>query len=81
MMPAATVMPLVMRRAAYENWRTPVVGVALLVPVGPDCLAVADLLGTRMLPGDVVIIKGSRGGMRWQIAQALTSQEITGILS
>jgi hypothetical protein len=31
------------------------VGVALLVPVGPDCLAVADLQGTLMLPVGGVI--------------------------
>ncbi|MFJ3310735.1 hypothetical protein ACIPSA_48910 [Streptomyces sp. NPDC086549] len=49
-MSATTVTPPVRRRAAYENWRPPVVGVALLVPVGPDCLAVADLQGTLMLP-------------------------------
>jgi hypothetical protein len=42
------------RRAAYEDWRPPVVGVALLMPVGADCLAVADLCGMLMLPvGDV----------------------------
>jgi hypothetical protein len=38
------------RRAAYENWRPPVIGVSLLVPVRADCLAVADLLGALMLP-------------------------------
>lgn len=42
------------RRAAYEDWRPPVVGIALLMPVGADCLAVADLRGMLMLPvGDV----------------------------
>jgi UDP-N-acetylmuramoyl-tripeptide--D-alanyl-D-alanine ligase len=39
------------------------------------------LLEKILQPGDVVLIKGSRGGMRWQIAQALTGQPITGILS
>lgn len=39
------------------------------------------LLEKFMRPGDVVLVKGSRGGMRWQIAQALTGQEITGIMS
>ncbi|ELS54917.1 glutamate ligase domain-containing protein [Streptomyces viridochromogenes] len=39
------------------------------------------LLEKLLRPDDVVLIKGSRGGMRWQIAQALTGQEITGILS
>jgi UDP-N-acetylmuramoyl-tripeptide--D-alanyl-D-alanine ligase len=54
---------------------------------GVDAAIVADnstateLLSKMLQPGDVVIIKGSRGGMRWQIAQALTGQEITGILS
>ncbi|MFD5689673.1 glutamate ligase domain-containing protein [Streptomyces rubiginosohelvolus] len=39
------------------------------------------LLNKILQPGDIVLIKGSRGGMRWQIAQALTGQEITGIIS
>lgn len=40
--------------AAYENWKPPLVGVALLMPVGPDRLVVADLHGLLMLPiGDV----------------------------
>ncbi|MEV5815925.1 hypothetical protein [Streptomyces mutabilis] len=37
-------------RASYENWRPPVVGVSLLVPVGADCIVVADLRGMLMLP-------------------------------
>ncbi|GGX93989.1 glutamate ligase domain-containing protein [Streptomyces fructofermentans] len=54
---------------------------------GVDTAIVGDnetattLLEKLLQPGDVVIIKGSRGGMRWQIAQALTGQPITGILS
>jgi hypothetical protein len=36
--------------ARYENWRPPVVGVSLLIPVGADSLAVADLLGLLALP-------------------------------
>ncbi|MFC5220472.1 glutamate ligase domain-containing protein [Streptomyces coerulescens] len=40
-----------------------------------------QLLERILSPGDTVLIKGSRGGMHWQIAQALTSQPITGILS
>ncbi|MFI5887916.1 hypothetical protein [Streptomyces sp. NPDC051554] len=53
MTPATAATP-VRRSAAYENWRPPGVGVALLMPVGPDCLVVADLGGTLMLPiGDV----------------------------
>ncbi|MFJ4824978.1 glutamate ligase domain-containing protein [Streptomyces bacillaris] len=39
------------------------------------------LLEKILRPGDIVLVKGSRGGMRWQIAQALTGKEITGILS
>lgn len=42
------------RHPGYENWRPPIFGVALLLPVGADCLAVADLRGMLMLPvGDV----------------------------
>ncbi|MGW0314039.1 glutamate ligase domain-containing protein [Streptomyces flavidovirens] len=54
---------------------------------GADVAIVADnetataLLEKLLQPDDVVIVKGSRGGMRWQIAQALTGQKITGILS
>ncbi|GLW74956.1 hypothetical protein Kpho02_72530 [Kitasatospora phosalacinea] len=29
-------------------------------------------------PGDVVLVKGSRSGMRWQIAQALAGQPVAG---
>ncbi|TVZ84858.1 hypothetical protein [Streptomyces sp. BK340] len=53
-MPAAAATPPSKHHAAYENWRPPVVGVALLVPVGTDCLAVADLQGTLMLPAGAV---------------------------
>ncbi|MEU4890969.1 UDP-N-acetylmuramoylalanyl-D-glutamate--2,6-diaminopimelate ligase [Streptomyces sp. NPDC044780] len=54
---------------------------------GADTAIVSDnetataLLEKIVQPDDVVLIKGSRGGMRWQIAQALTGQEITGLLS
>lgn len=52
-MPVTSSIPA-QRRAAYENWRPPVVGIALLIPVGADCLVVADLCGMLMLPvGDV----------------------------
>ncbi|MDX2705637.1 UDP-N-acetylmuramoylalanyl-D-glutamate--2,6-diaminopimelate ligase [Streptomyces sp. PA03-6a] len=53
---------------------------------GVDAAIVADnetateLVKKILQPGDIVLTKGSRGGMRWQIAQALTGQEITGIL-
>ncbi|MEU8687676.1 hypothetical protein [Streptomyces sp. NPDC048665] len=75
-MSAATAESLVRHRAVYENWRPPVVGVALLVPVGPDCLAVADLLGTLMLPAGGVydgqtleeaahrVLSGPTGGLQ-----------------
>ncbi|MFE3881894.1 hypothetical protein ACFXPQ_03055 [Streptomyces lydicus] len=38
----------------YENWRPPVIGVSLLVPVGPDAVVVADLLGSITLPTGLV---------------------------
>lgn len=52
---------------------------------GVEAAIVADnetataMLQTIVQPGDIVLVKGSRGGMRWQVAQALTGQEITGI--
>ncbi|MDV9173444.1 hypothetical protein R6V09_25500 [Streptomyces sp. W16] len=53
MTPATAAIP-VGRSAAYEDWRPPVVGVALLMPIGADCLVVADLHGLLMLPvGDI----------------------------
>ncbi|ATM24831.1 hypothetical protein SMD44_p20048 (plasmid) [Streptomyces alboflavus] len=43
--------PARQRRAApYENWRPPIIGVSLLVPIGADSLVVADLLGGIMIP-------------------------------
>ncbi|MFJ5779300.1 hypothetical protein [Streptomyces sp. NPDC093094] len=36
--------------APYENWRPPVIGVSLLVPVGADGITVVDLCGMPMLP-------------------------------
>ncbi|MEU2585319.1 hypothetical protein ABZ612_20625 [Streptomyces avermitilis] len=38
----------------YENWRPPVIGVALLIPVGADALVVADLRGLITLPTGAV---------------------------
>lgn len=53
MTPTTAAIPT-QRRAPYADWRPPIVGVALLIPVGTDCLAVADLRGMLMLPvGDV----------------------------
>jgi hypothetical protein len=48
--PASLVVSETRRRAVYEDWRPPVIGVALLIPVGAGCLAVADLQGLLMLP-------------------------------
>ncbi|MEW2267234.1 hypothetical protein ACGF5T_34795 [Streptomyces sp. NPDC047853] len=50
-MPTATTLaPVPHPPAPYENWRPPVIGVSLLVPVGADCITVADLSGMLMLP-------------------------------
>ncbi|MCM3264761.1 hypothetical protein M3765_12115 [Streptomyces thermoviolaceus] len=50
-MPTATATRLAQRRhVPYENWRPPVIGVSLLVPVGADCITVVDLRGMLMLP-------------------------------
>ncbi|MFM9629841.1 MULTISPECIES: hypothetical protein [Streptomyces] len=38
------------RTAPYENWRPPVIGVSLLVPVGSDSLVVADLRDLILMP-------------------------------
>ena len=46
-----------------------------------DNATATELVKKLLQPDDVVLVKGSRGGMRWQVAQALTGQEITGILS
>ncbi|MFG2964906.1 MULTISPECIES: hypothetical protein [unclassified Streptomyces] len=37
-------------RDAYANWRPPIIGVTLVIPVGADCLTVVDLHGLLMLP-------------------------------
>lgn len=50
----------------------------------PEVAIIADnptasaYLASIIQPGDRVLVKGSRSGMRWQIAQALTGQAITG---
>ncbi len=50
-MPTATApAPAPRRHAPYENWKPPVVGICLLLPVGTDCLAVANLQGILTLP-------------------------------
>ncbi|MGW2423355.1 glutamate ligase domain-containing protein [Streptomyces sp. NPDC001709] len=51
----------------------------------PDVAMVADndtaaqLLESILQPGDVVLVKASRGGQLWQIAQRLTGQPVTGL--
>ncbi|MEV2234951.1 hypothetical protein AB0H69_41200 [Streptomyces phaeochromogenes] len=42
------------KTASYQNWRPPVIGVSLLVPVGSDSLAVADLRGVILMPTGTV---------------------------
>ncbi|MEV3858517.1 UDP-N-acetylmuramoylalanyl-D-glutamate--2,6-diaminopimelate ligase [Streptomyces sp. NPDC050095] len=39
----------------------------------------ADFLEKLLKPGDKVLVKASRGGMLWQIAQRLTGQPVTGL--
>lgn len=46
----APAIPAGRRRARYENWRPPLIGVSLLVPVGADALVVADLRGSTLIP-------------------------------
>ncbi|GAA5061183.1 hypothetical protein [Streptomyces similanensis] len=41
-------------QAPYEDWRPPIHGVSLLIPVGADTLVVADLRGLIMLPTGTV---------------------------
>lgn len=49
----------------------------------PDVAIVADnatataYVESVLRPGDYVLVKGSRGGMRWQIAEGLAGQPIT----
>ncbi|MEV1008341.1 UDP-N-acetylmuramoylalanyl-D-glutamate--2,6-diaminopimelate ligase [Streptomyces sp. NPDC049881] len=44
-----------------------------------DNKTAADLLEKVLLPGDKVLVKASRGGMLWQVAQRLTGQPVTGL--
>ncbi|MFJ4342590.1 glutamate ligase domain-containing protein [Streptomyces sp. NPDC088915] len=52
----------------------------------PEVAIVADnatattLVESRLKPGDKVLVKASRGGMLWQVAQGLAGQEVTGLL-
>ncbi len=51
----------------------------------PDVALVADnataaaYVDSVLAPGDVVLVKASRGGMLWQVAQALSGQPVTGL--
>lgn len=38
------------KTAPYENWRPPLVGVSVLVPLGTTCLLVAELRGDLLVP-------------------------------
>ncbi|MEW2632489.1 UDP-N-acetylmuramoylalanyl-D-glutamate--2,6-diaminopimelate ligase [Streptomyces sp. NPDC048389] len=51
-------------------------GVPDVATVGDNKTAAA-LLHTILQPGDRVLIKASRGGQLWQIAQSLTGQPVT----
>jgi UDP-N-acetylmuramoyl-tripeptide--D-alanyl-D-alanine ligase len=53
-------------------------GVPDIAMVGDNGTA-ATYLASILRPGDVVLVKASRGGQLWQIAQALTGQPITGL--
>jgi UDP-N-acetylmuramyl pentapeptide synthase len=44
-----------------------------------DYETAAAYLGSTLRPGDVVLVKASRGGQLRQIAQALTGQPTTGL--
>ncbi|CAL9507012.1 hypothetical protein SUDANB145_03538 [Streptomyces sp. enrichment culture] len=43
-----------------------------------DNTTAAAYLKSIIRPGDVVLVKASRGGQLWQIAQKLTGQPVTG---
>ncbi|GGU41150.1 hypothetical protein GCM10010211_00130 [Streptomyces albospinus] len=53
-------------------------GVEQLALVADNATA-ADFLEKILLPGDKVLVKASRGGMLWQVAQRLTGQPVTGL--
>ncbi|MFD9477978.1 glutamate ligase domain-containing protein [Streptomyces nojiriensis] len=53
-------------------------GVADIAFVGDNATATA-YLDSILQPGDVVLVKASRGGQLWQIAQALNGQPVTGL--
>lgn len=53
-------------------------GVPEIALVGDNATAAA-YLDSILRPDDVVLVKASRGGQLWQIAQALTGQAVTGL--
>lgn len=53
-------------------------GVPDIAMVGDNATAAA-YLESVLRPGDVVLVKASRGGQLWQIAQALTGQTVTSL--
>ncbi|MFF8438991.1 glutamate ligase domain-containing protein [Streptomyces bacillaris] len=53
-------------------------GVPDIAFVGDNQTAAA-YLQSILRPGDTVLVKASRGGQLWQIAQALTGQPVTGL--
>lgn len=53
-------------------------GVPDIAFVGDNATAAA-YLDSILKPSDVVLVKASRGGQLWQIAQALTGQPVTGL--
>ncbi|WHM36609.1 UDP-N-acetylmuramoylalanyl-D-glutamate--2,6-diaminopimelate ligase [Streptomyces sp. BPTC-684] len=50
-------------------------GVPDVAIVGDNKTATA-FVASRLEPGDTVLVKGSRGGMHWQIAQQLAGQSV-----
>jgi UDP-N-acetylmuramoyl-tripeptide--D-alanyl-D-alanine ligase len=44
-----------------------------------DNATAAAYVDSILRPGDVVLVKASRGGQLWQVAQALTGQPVTGL--
>ncbi|WP_172387217.1 hypothetical protein [Streptomyces sp. MNP-20] len=53
-MATAVNLPPPRPRARYENWRPPLYGVSLLIPVGTDALVITDLRGLISLPAGPV---------------------------
>jgi UDP-N-acetylmuramyl pentapeptide synthase len=47
------------------------------VAIVADNATAAQLVEKILLPGDIVLTKASRSGELWQVAQALTGQQLT----